>query len=163
FNVYIIKVPSNESGADHPGIATDVTEPYNNLPTKFVDTYFNATYDAFGYHRYLYYGIDYATAASAEAKIMAVLAANSPAYDQALILVNSPEYGGTGGEFPIVYNGYWAVNVIMHELGHSLFNLKDEYYPGDLLAGEAINMTKETDVNAVKWKNWLHSNGVGIY
>ena len=27
FNVYAIKVPSNESGADHPGTATDVSEP----------------------------------------------------------------------------------------------------------------------------------------
>src|SRR5690606_39421629 len=27
FNVHIIKVPSNQSGADHPGTASDVTEP----------------------------------------------------------------------------------------------------------------------------------------
>ena len=27
FNVFIIKVPSNQSGASHPGTATDVIEP----------------------------------------------------------------------------------------------------------------------------------------
>ncbi|MDO7170772.1 M64 family metallopeptidase [Mariniflexile sp. AS56] len=163
FNVHIIKVPSNESGADHPGNATDVSEPYNNLPTKYVDTYFNATYDAYGTHRLLYYELDGNSANNTQAKIYDVLAANFPIYDQALILVNSTEYGGTGGEFPIAYKGTFATNVIMHELGHSLFNLKDEYYPGDLLAAEAINMTKETDPTLIKWKNWLSINTIGIY
>tara|TARA_R110000868_G_scaffold8478_5_gene43940 strand:- start:25260 stop:26681 length:1422 start_codon:yes stop_codon:yes gene_type:complete len=163
FNVHIIKVPSNESGADHPGTATNVTEPYNNLPTTFVDTYFNATYDSFGTHWKLYYEIDGNSANNTEAKVNDVLANNFPTYDQALILVNSAEYGGSGGEFPMAYTGYWGANVIMHELGHSLFNLKDEYYPGDELAAEAINMTQETDSNLIKWKNWLNINGIAIY
>jgi len=137
FNVYAIKVPSNESGADHPedGI--------------FVDTYFNATYNAFNNPYLLFYEIDGNSTNNTEAKILSVLADNFPNYDNALILVNSPGYGGSGGEFPMAYNGFWATRVIMHELGHSLFDLKDEYYPGDLLAGEAINMTQETDPNFV--------------
>jgi hypothetical protein len=163
FNVHIVKVPSNESGADHPGNANDVAEPYNGLPTKFVDTYFNATYDAYGTHRLLYYEIDGNAANNTQAKIYAVLAANFPTYDQALILVNSAEYGGSGGEFPMAYSGDLGAKVIIHELGHSLFNLKDEYYPGDALAAEAINMTKETNPNLIRWKNWLTTNGVGIY
>jgi len=163
FNVHIIKVPSNESGADHPGNATNVTELYNNLPIKFVDTYFNATYDSFGTHWLLYYEIDGFSANNTEAKINNVLASNFPTFDQALILVNSIEYGGSGGNFPMAYKGAWGTNTIMHELGHSLFNLKDEYYPGDLLASEAINMTQETNPNLIKWKNWLNTNNVGIY
>lgn len=164
FNVHIIKVPSNESGADHPGNASDVTEPYNNLPTKFVDTYFNATYDSFGVHRLLYYEIDGYSANNTQAKIYAVLAANFPTYDQALILVNSLEYGASGGEFPMAYKGYYAVDVILHELGHSFANLKDEYYPiDDALATEGINMTQETNLNLIRWKNWIGSNGIGIY
>ncbi|MFI1771788.1 M64 family metallopeptidase [Thalassobellus citreus] len=163
FNVYAIKIPSNESGADHPGTATNVTEPYNNLATTFVDTYFNATYDSFGTHWLLYYEIDGNSANNTEVKINTVLATNFPTYDQALILVNSSEYGGSGGDFPMAYTGYWGTNVIMHEIGHSLFNLKDEYYPGDILAAEAINMTKETDPNLVRWKNWINDNGVGVY
>ena len=163
FNVHIVKVISNDSGSDHPGNAIDVAEPYNGLPTKFVDTYFNATYDAYGTHRLLYYEIDGNAANNTQAKIYAVLAANFPTYDQALILVNSAEYGGSGGEFPMAYSGSWGAKVIIHELGHSLFNLKDEYYPGDALAAEAINMTKETNPNLIRWKNWLTTNGVGIY
>ncbi len=151
FNVYAVKVPSNDSGADHPA---------DNI---FVDTFFNATYDAFGIPRLLYYEIDGNNANNTEAKILSVLADNFPNYDQALILVNDSEYGGSGGNFPMAYNGEWGTEVIMHELGHSLFDLKDEYYPGDALAGEAVNMTMETDPTLVRWKNWLNINNVDIY
>ncbi|GAA3636786.1 M64 family metallopeptidase [Flavivirga jejuensis] len=161
FNVYAIKVPSNESGADHPATATDTDE--TGITPVFVDTYFNATFDSHGQHRLLYYEIDENSANNTEVIINTVLANNFPTYDQALILVNSSEYGGSGGKFPMTYSGAWGANVAIHELGHSLFNLKDEYYPGDDLAGEAINMTQETDQNLVKWKNWLNINDIGIY
>jgi len=165
FNVYIIKVPSNESGADHPGTATDVSEPASPLQTR--DTYLNATFDSFGYHRLLYYEIDGNSANNTKAKIYTVLANNFPEYDQALILVNSTVYGGSGGEFPMASrgssSGVSADEIAIHELGHSMFNLKDEYYPGDALAAEAINMTQETNTSLVKWKNWIGSNNIGIF
>lgn len=151
FNVYAIKVPSNESGADRPSTNT------------YVDTYFNATYEAFGKEYLLYYEVDGYSANNTEAKIFSVLADNTPNYDVGLILVNSPDYGGSGGSFPMAYNGDWGNNVIMHEIGHSLFDLKDEYYPGDELAAEAINMTQETNPTLVKWKNWINTNNVGVY
>ncbi len=165
FNVYAIKVPSNESGADHPGTSTDPHEtPLAPLtPVVDVDTYFNATHDAFGKHRLLYYEIDGHSANNTEEKIYALLADHFPAYDQALILVNTPIYGGSGGEFPMTYNGPFGASVAIHELGHSLFNLKDEYYPGDILAAEATNMTQETDPTQIRWKNWLNTNDIGIY
>lgn len=161
FNVHIIKVPSNESGADHPGTATDVTEPFTPITTA--DSYFNATFDAFNFHRLLYYEIDGNNANGTYTKITSVLANNFPTYDQALILVNSNVYGGSGGEFPMASTGTSASEIAIHELGHSLFNLKDEYYPGDGLAGEAINMTQETNPSLVKWKNWIGINSIGIY
>jgi hypothetical protein len=161
FNVYIIKVPSNESGADHPGTATDVSEPES--PIKTVDNYFNATFDSFGFHRLLFYEIDGAYANNTQAKIISVLADNFPEYDQTIILVNSDVYGGSGGTFPMSSTGTSANEIAIHELGHSLFNLKDEYYPGDASAAEAINMTQETNSSLVKWKNWIGLNGVDIY
>ncbi|KAB1067492.1 T9SS type A sorting domain-containing protein [Tamlana haliotis] len=161
FNVYAIKVPSNESGADHPGTATDLAEPAH--PTQMVDTYFNSTFDAYGRHRLLFYEIDGNAANNTEIKITNVLADNFPMYDQGLILVNTPHYGGSGGQFPVTYNGHWGVYVAMHEMGHSLFNLLDEYYPGDHLAREGINMTQETDPTRVKWKNWYNVNKAGIH
>ena len=153
FNVYAIKVPSAESGADHPGNGSG--EPSPPVPVSDVDTYFNATYDGFGFHRLLY-AQDYAA-------INTVLANNFPTYDQALLLANSPYYGGSGGEFPISSTGTSANEISIHEIGHSFADLKDEYYPGDVLAAEAINMTQETDPALVKWKNWLGTDGIGIY
>jgi hypothetical protein len=165
FNVHIIYVPSNESGADHPGESTEPEEtPDEPLsPITNVDTYFNATYDSYGAHRRLFYEIDGYYANQTEVKINSVLADNFPTYDQALILVNSDEYGASGGEFPMSYNGYWGPKTVIHELGHSMFDLKDEYYPGDIFTEEAINMTKESDETLVKWKNWVGTDNVGVY
>lgn len=162
FNVHIIKVPSNQSGADHPGTATDVAEPASPIFNN-IDTYFNATFDSFGFHRLLYYEIDGFSANNTQAKIYAVLAANFPTYDQALILVNSTEYGGSGGEFPMASLHSSANEIAIHELGHSLFNLKDEYYPGDALAAEAINMTQQNNSGLVKWKNWINIDNIGVF
>src|SRR5688500_7722886 len=50
-NVFAIKVPSNESGASHPGTAFDVTEPV--FPVSVVDNYFGSTFDQYGIHRLL--------------------------------------------------------------------------------------------------------------
>jgi len=159
FNVHIINVPSNESGADHPGTAIGES----GITPVFKDTYFNATFDAFKIHRFLYYGIDYADAAAANLKINAVLSANFPTYDQALILVNSTEYGGTGGEFPISSTGFSANELAIHELGHSMFNLADEYLVPDEFYKEAVNMTQEMNPSSIKWKNWVDTNGVDIF
>jgi hypothetical protein len=153
FNVFIIKVPSVESGASHPGTATDVTEPAH--PVIAVNNYFGSTFDFAGIHRLLV-----ATKTSA---ITNVLAANFPDYDQALILVNSPYYGGSGGYYTVASTQIQSAELAAHELGHSFSGLKDEYWAGDNYAAEGINMTKQTDPLLVKWKNWIGANGIGIY
>jgi hypothetical protein len=161
FNVYAIKVPSNKSGADHPGTATDVVEP--ETPVIYVDTYFNATFDAYGFHRALFYEIDGNYANNTEAKINSVLADNFPEYDQTIILVNTDIYGGTGGIFPMASTAPSANEIAIHELGHSMFNLKDEYYPGDIYFAEAINMTQESDNLLVRWENWVGEKNIGVH
>ena len=153
FNVFIIKVPSNESGADHPGTATDVSEPAH--PVQDVDNYFGSTFDFADIHRLL--------VAVNTFKISNVLANNFPMYDQTIILVNSPYYGGSGGPFPVASTEASSAEVAIHELGHSFGLLSDEYFAGDQFAGEAINMTQETNPALVKWKNWHGDNGIGIY
>ena len=153
FNVYIVKVPSNESGADHPGTATDVVEPAS--PITNVDTYFNSSYDTGGYHRLLY--------SFSTSTITTVLANNFPLYDIAMVLVNSAEYGGAGGPFAFASTGTSASEIAIHELGHSFAKLKDEYFQGDEYLAEGINLTQETNPSLVKWKNWMGINGIGIY
>lgn len=153
FNVHIIKVISNQSGATHPGTASD--EGSYSVPTQTIDNYFGTTYDSFAIHRLLY--------TVNQGTIGTVLANNFSTYDQAMILVNSPYYGGSGGTFPIASTGEDGGEIAIHEIGHSFADLKDEYYPGDAQAAEAINMTQETDPALVKWKNWIGINNVGIY
>ncbi|MGB5419081.1 M64 family metallopeptidase [Algibacter sp.] len=157
FNVYAIKVPSNESGADHPGTSTEPLESTIAPPVAIsnVDTYFNTSFDTANIHRLLY--------TYQSSTVYNVLANNFPEYDQPIILVNSSVYGGAGGPYATSSTGTDADEIVIHELGHSLFDLKDEYYPGDALAAEAINMTQETNTGLIKWKNWLGTNGVGIY
>ena len=153
FNVFIVNVPSNESGADHPGTATDVTEPAHEVQS--VDNYFGSTFDYFDIHRLL--------VPLEEGKIFSVLANNVPLYDQAIILANTPYYGGSGGTFATASLHSQSIEVTIHELGHSFAGLSDEYYAGDFYAGENVNMTKETDPEKVRWKNWIGTNEVGIY
>lgn len=154
FNVYAIKVPSKESGANHPGTATDVTEP--DIPVKVVDNYFGSAFDAFGIHRLL--------VPTNYNAINSVMASNFPAYDQIIMLVNSPYYGGSGGGNLSTFSMHPSANQIgIHELGHSLGNLTDEYYAGDQYAGESANMTQQTDPALVKWSNWMNFDNVGIY
>lgn len=152
FNVHVIKVPSNMSGANHPGTATDVTEPEH--PIQIVDNYFESTFDAYGIHRLL---------VSNSNKAINVLASNFPTYDLAMVLVNTPYYGGSGGPIAVSSLHASSSEIAIHELAHSFVDLKDEYYAGDVYAKEGINMTQETNQNDVKWANWVGQNNIGIY
>ena len=153
FNVFIIKVPSNESGASHPGTATDVQEPV--IPVIMVDNYFGSTFDYAGIHRLL--------VATKTTVISNVLASNFPDYDMVMIIVNSNHYGGSGGMYPVASMHSASVKISAHELGHSFAGLRDEYWAGDQYAGEAINMTQQTDLLRVRWGNWVGANSIGIF
>lgn len=155
FNVFIVKVISNESGAKHPGTANDVNEPKH--PVSDVDNYFGTSFDVIGIHRLLYPSpSDYTT-------VYDVLAQNFPMYDQVMLLVNSPHYGGGGGEFAVLSTHKNSIQIALHELGHSFAGLADEYYAGDIYAGEYANMTAENDISSVRWGKWKDSEGIGVY
>jgi hypothetical protein len=83
-----------------------------------------ATYDAFGSERYLL---------SFENRSLRDLAAHAP-YDALVILANQETYGG-GGIFnlyaTVAARSRWAEYVFVHELGHSLAALADEYFTSD--------------------------------
>ncbi len=74
-NVYRIDVVSLESGADHPS---------RNL---YVDTALDATYDTYGISRLLTVN---------DAKAFEI-ASHIPLFDAVMIIVNDPQYGGSGG------------------------------------------------------------------
>ncbi len=153
FNVIAIKSISEESGANHPGDATDVSEPA--FPVATVNNIFGSTFDFNGIHRLL--------VPTKGSIVNNVLAVNFPSYDQVIVLVNSPHYGGSGGRLATSSTNGSANEIAIHELGHSFARLIDEYYAGDQFSREGINMTAETSPEDVKWKNWYGDNGIGIY
>jgi len=151
FNVFIIKVPSNESGANHPGTLSCTAEH----PILEVDNYFESTFDIGYLHRLL--------ASPTPWKVTDVLAYNFPMYDEAVVLVNTPYYGGSGGTFATLSTHELSGDLFIHELAHSFVDLKDEYWPGEVYAGEAANMTQESDPEIVRWKNWVSEDWHGVF
>ena len=142
FNVWRVDVPSNESGADRPG----------QTPPVMRDTAFDASFN------YLL-GVN-------DRKVMRVIGGTPDARDAVLVLVNDPQTGGTGGPIAVASNGGGRVaDVALHELGHSLGGLADEYVrPGARLSGPCTvgnwepteaNVTRQTDPSAIKWRHWI--------
>ena len=153
FNVYAIKVPSVETGINHPGTATDITENLTTQPVLNANTYFNSTFDYAGIHRLVFPQNGQA--------IFNVMLNNFPNYNQIFMFANSAFYGGSGGSYATATVNANADEIAIHEIGHSFSFLADEYLIGG--QGERPNRTVMTDSSTVKWKNWLGGNGIGIY
>lgn len=74
------------------------------------------------------------------------------------MIVNDAQYGGGGIEFGVGYNGRSLARVLVHELGHSLGGLCDEYEDGGLPAPSLVeppfpNATIETSLANLKWRH----------
>ena len=144
FNVHRIDVVSTESGADHP----------ERTPPTFKDTAFDATYNCAGIQRLIC--VD-------ASKVNDVLTTSvSPdRRDVVLVIVNDPEYGGSGGAIAVASVNSAAVEVILHELGHSFGLLADEYGgPPPPFCNSAVeppepNATMETQRERIKWAVWI--------
>jgi hypothetical protein len=113
-----------------------------------------ATYDAFDSERYVL---------TFENKAFRDAASNAP-YEVVEILANSATYGGGGiyGLYSTVAaDSVWAPYIFIHEFGHHLAALADEYYTSDvayLPATDRVepwepNVTALRDPENVKWKD----------
>lgn len=112
FNVWGICPP-----AAQPGVSRPLTRVHRR-------SRIGATYDAFGSERYLL---------TFENRSMRDVASFAP-YDALAILVNADTYGGGGifGLYATVAAGSrWSEYVFVHELGHALAALADEYFTSD--------------------------------
>ncbi|WP_018352869.1 M64 family metallopeptidase [Longispora albida] len=87
-------------------------------------------------------------------------ATRAPAADQVLALANTTKYGGAGGRIATAAGGNaLAGQIAIHELGHSLGGLADEYeYGGPETYGSnepsEVNVTVDP-TGAAKWSRWL--------
>lgn len=103
-----------------PGISRPSTGIQRHSPL-------GTTYDAFGSERYIL---------SFDNRGLRDAAMYAP-YDLVVVLANSDTYGG-GGIFnlysTVAAGSAWAPYVFVHELGHSLAGLADEYFASDPLS-----------------------------
>lgn len=116
-NVRALWAPSAQSGTD---------EPRKGL---FPRTAVGTTFDTFGVERYL---------TAPDDRKLRDLVACAP-YERIVVLVNSARYGGAG------IQDQWAVTttdnefsdyVMVHEFGHALAGLGDEYFTSDVAYNE---------------------------
>ena len=120
-NVRALCPPAMQSGVSRPS-----TGIHRNSPV-------GAAYDAFGSERYVL---------ALDNRRFREVASQAP-YDFVAILVNAETYGGGGiqGLYATVAAGsMWAPYVFVHELGHHIAGLADEYFTSDVayLPGERI-------------------------
>lgn len=142
FNVRLVHVVSNQNGADRGSFGANR------------DTALGAYFFCGDVERLIC--LNYGDVAQ-------VLADHAPDYDVTLIVVNDPKYGGSGGAFPVTSIDPTAPQIVVHELGHTVGGLADEYespVPGFGPCGtECIeaNATKNATAS-VKWSAWLPSS-----
>jgi hypothetical protein len=137
FRTHALFVASADSGADHPSRG------------RSADTAFDTSYDFAGIAR---------LAVANPQKVLAVVAEALPDADLAVVIVNDPEYGGSGGVVPVASVHAEAVHILRHELGHALAGLADEYdmpqpqYP----SGDAEpNVASLPHLHPPKWQTWI--------
>lgn len=111
-NVWGLCPPSEQSGVSRPSTGVHRRSRVG------------ATYDAFGSERYVL---------SFENRSLRDVASFAP-YDAMAIIVNGETYGG-GGIFnlyaTVAARSKWAEYIFVHELGHSVAALADEYFTSD--------------------------------
>ena len=158
-----LHVPSAQAGADHPpyqegcqdisccGDPAMLSDP---LRGTFVDTAFDARFCTNNIHRLL--TVDYSQVLAAAAAV--------PDWDEILVIVNDPTYGGSGGYFSVISVHDSAPQIAQHEYGHSFVGLADEYespYPGyppcsDISGSPCeVNVTDVMTRSLIKWSPWI--------
>jgi hypothetical protein len=149
-NIHRVDVTSTDSGADDP------TACGGSGATA--RTYFDATFCADNKNQRVL-GVNITTALdTADAQV--------PPWNAAMVVVNSPIFGGSGRDVAIFSQVVGAEEIALHELGHTGFGLADEYeYFRGCDSGETdrnnhppvepaeANVTINTDRNTLKWRH----------
>ncbi|UCD92753.1 MAG: hypothetical protein JSV43_02220 [Methanobacteriota archaeon] len=160
FNVYKAEVVSNDSGIDRPD---------DNITR---DTALNTSYGSGDLERLI-------TATDGGVAIQNIMnqaagdySAGGQDYGAVVVLINDVHYGGGAAGFYTTtsigkdgsYDYAGFVDIVAHELGHSLGYLGDEYeYNGDKKTYTGSepsnpNLTIETQRNLIKWKDHIDAS-----
>jgi hypothetical protein len=141
-NVWGLVPASKDSGISRPSDGVQKRTPLGTM------------YDTFDSERYIL---------TVENRAFRDIAANAP-YDVVEILTNTEKYGGGGiyGLYSTVAaDNLWAPYIFVHEFGHHLAGLADEYFTSDvayLPATDRVepwepNITALLDAAKLKWKD----------
>ncbi len=155
FNVHRVDVVSNESGVDN--------DPVQGI---LRDTALDMGFWCSGIERLLCVNVSLAY----------LQAQQAPDVDHVLAIANSSKYGGAGytsSDLATFSGGNpSSTEVAIHEIGHSLGNLADEYhysdgavYTGSEPVMRNISIFTEPEMQAAdtKWADWLMEPGVSTY
>lgn len=140
WNIHMIETASVDSGIDD-----DVAEDLR-------DTVFNAGYFCLSIPRLI---------CGNNNTMFNVALDEYPDLDELVLLVNDPRYGGSGGSVSIA--SFSAPEIALHEMGHSLAGLADEYVDNTIPAitiaefneGGFANVSSLQDPAQVPWSAWI--------
>ncbi|MBC8029138.1 MAG: hypothetical protein H7Z16_03425 [Pyrinomonadaceae bacterium] len=140
-NIHRVDVTSTDSGAKDPKCGTS-----GGTGAK-PKTYFDASFCTQGIRRLL---------VGNSGRVMNVVKKLVPQVHIALLEVNSPIHGGSGGSVATFSKAPGAVEIALHELGHTAFSLADEYeYSRDCRQGghEKHSQSEPSQPNITTNKN----------
>lgn len=161
-NVFRVDVSSTDSGADDPTCGT----PPNTCggAGTTARTYFDATFCGDSTNRRLL-TVNNTTA-------LKVANAQVPQQRLVVVIVNSTTFGGAGGSVATYSLAANAIDIAIHEVGHTAFALADEYeYFRGCASGEtdrnnhpavepsAVNVTVTgfNDLSRLKWREYVRT------
>lgn len=154
-NVFRIDVASKQSGADDPRTCPDHSTGSGATPA----TFFDASFCNDGIRRLLLVDDD---------TVLQVVGREVPEWHAILVVVNTDLWGGAGGSVGTtsVTNGWEGIAI--HELGHTLFDLADEYeswrgcgidtdhdHYGSTEEPWEANITASSDRATIKWRDLI--------
>jgi hypothetical protein len=147
FNVFAISVASAQSGSDHPLYGTSK------------DTYFNSSFDLNDKLPTIPPNSFDSNYADGQGKVEALLQSFMPDCQLPILLINDSVPGGSDGPGDktaiVSMGGVWA-NTLIHETGHVVAGLGDEYTNASSLTPvERPNTTRETNRTSIKWRAWI--------
>jgi hypothetical protein len=162
-NIHRVDVVSTDSGADDPGTCGDGSTG-SGVTAK---TYFDATFCGDGNIRRLLTCDSSVASDTAQAQV--------PEVHMTMVIVNSSEYGGSGGRVATFSTNASSAEIGLHEMGHTAFSFADEYefYRGcgsgetghdQFVDGEPSepNVTANIDPDTIKWKSVLTNAADGL-
>lgn len=142
YNVWRVEVVSNQTGAGTGG--------------RPIDTRFGANFGCYNIDRLLC--VD-------EGKVLSYINSIMPSHqaDQVVVVVNTTTYGGAGGTVATMSLAPAAIDLALHEVGHSFGHLGDEYTNGTCISSEPFEPNVTTSAYGNKWSHWLSASNVDAY